>query len=46
MARLNKEEKEILEAYESGKVKTVRGKKAALSNTRSTQKRRFGRISG
>ena len=28
MARLNKEEKEILEAYESGKVKTVRGKKA------------------
>ena len=31
MARLNKEEKEILEAYESGKVKTVRGKKAALS---------------
>ena len=30
MARLNKEEKEILEAYESGNVKTVRGKKAAL----------------
>ena len=28
MARLNKEEKEILEAYESGKVKTVHGKKA------------------
>mgnify|MGYP001556390147 FL=1 len=31
MARLNKEEKEILEAYESGKVKTVSGKKATLN---------------
>jgi predicted DNA binding CopG/RHH family protein len=31
MARLNKEEKEILEAHESGKVKTVRGKKATLN---------------
>jgi predicted DNA binding CopG/RHH family protein len=31
MARLNKEEKEILEAYEGGKVKTVHGKKTALS---------------
>jgi predicted DNA binding CopG/RHH family protein len=31
MARLNKEEKEILEAYESGKVKTVRGKMATLN---------------
>ena len=27
MARLNKEEKEILEAYEGDKVKTVHGKK-------------------
>ena len=31
MTRLNKEEKEILEAYESGKVKTVRGKKDTLN---------------
>ena len=31
MARLNKEEKEILEAYESGRVKTVHGKKAMLN---------------
>ena len=27
MGRLNKEEKEILKAYEGGKVKTVRGKR-------------------
>ncbi len=31
MARLNKEEKEILEAYEGSKVKTVHEKKAMLN---------------
>lgn len=35
MTRLSKEEKEILDAFESGKVKSVRGKAATLKEHRA-----------
>ncbi len=34
MAKLNKEEKEVFEAFEKGRLKTVRGKKALLDRHR------------